>query len=424
MLLTGDTQKTKWRTLCVMAVVLMGLAPPALTQPAYTQIGPDNFGASGQLLRFFDTTSGAYPLSALTRDSAGNLYGTTSADGPNGYGTVFMLSPDISGNWKLTILHAFAAFGGDGKAPQGGVAFDSAGNLYGTTVFGGAHNYGSVYQLTPFSGGWRYSVLFSFDNHGSKGYYTYSTPALDAYGNIYGTTTQGGSGHGVIFQVAPQPDGSWKETDIYSFGGGDTASSYNVRLGPDGNLYGVSIAGGVNGSGSVFELSRDSDGSWQFHLLYTFGPSGGGDAYDPAGMTFDASGNIYGISDSGGKFGRGTLFELPHNLDGTWGPDVILHNFASNPGDGANPVGNPAFDDTGRLYGATAFGGSAGAGTLYQFSQSPNGSWSGKILHNFMGGDDGAEPGAGPIVDNLGNVYGTTVSGGMRSLGVAWEITP
>jgi uncharacterized repeat protein (TIGR03803 family) len=146
------------------------------------------------------------PFNGLTMDAAGNLYGTTYNGNRNGGGTVFELTPQTTGNWKPTILHAFNPSTKDGREPYAaGLVMDAAGNLYGTTYYGGAFNFGTVYELTPQStGGWKETILHSFNNNGVDGYQPAAGLVMDSAGNLYGTTWSGGSsGQGVVFEITP-----------------------------------------------------------------------------------------------------------------------------------------------------------------------------------------------------------------------------
>lgn len=204
-------------------------------------------GKETVLYGFQGESDGQNPYAGVIRDTAGNLYGTTFGSfGPN-YGTVFK----VSKRGKEKVLHAFTG-GTDGGAPQyGGLVMDSAGNLYGTTSYGGAHQYfGVVYKVSKPG---KQTVLYSFSG-GADGGQPAAGLVMDAAGNLYGTTVGGGAyGHGTIFKVSKKG----KETVLYSFAGGTdpAAPSANLIFDKKGNLYGTSIAGGAYGSGTVFKLT-------------------------------------------------------------------------------------------------------------------------------------------------------------------------
>jgi uncharacterized repeat protein (TIGR03803 family) len=269
-----------------------------------------NFGNAGD---------GANPEGGLIFDAAGNLYSTTPNGGSYGFGTVFDLAPSGGGNWAETVLYAFCSPGRacpGAFRPVGGVIFDAFGNLYGMTNGGGAYgNYGTVFEVTPNgSGGWTGMVLHSFGN-GADGFYPQAGLVLDAAGNLYGTTQGGGTyGDGIAFELTPAGGGNWAEKVLYSFcaqpkcadGAGPFA---DLIVDATGNLYGTTGNGGTYGYGTVFELSPTAGGGWTEQVLNSFG--NGTDGYGPAaGLLFDASGNLYGTTYDGGLYNEGTVFEL------------------------------------------------------------------------------------------------------------------
>ncbi|MBA3915941.1 MAG: hypothetical protein H0X25_19235 [Acidobacteriales bacterium] len=380
-----------------------------------------------QILHAFYSTDGNDLQSQLVMDPAGNLYGTAPDGGAYGYGTVFMLSPSAGGTYKLTLLHSFGAFENDGQNPYGGLAFDSAGNLYGTTYLGGypygGYRLGTVYQLLPSGGKWIYKLLWSFNITSHDGLESKGTPIVDAAGNIYGRTLLGGTTNdGAIFELSPQANGSWQENRLFNFENTWDKYAYDLALAADGTFYGTT--GSVNGTGSIFHLAPSGEGGWTETILAEFGPVGSFDPACPCGTTLDAAGNLFGTSQGGGTAGAGTLYELPHSGDGSWGPLVVIHSFGG-PFDGQYPLGRPVFDASGNIYGTTVYGSRpSGGGILYRFSPTSEGGWMGSILHDFGGGNDGKSPEASPTVDSAGNIYGTTSLGGIYNGGTVWRITP
>lgn len=158
----------------------------------------------------FGGADGSSPQGGVVFDAAGNLYGTTTAGGANEAGTVFELAPLASGSWAERVLYSFLFNGQDGYGPRGGVIFDAAGNLYGTTLAGGAYGYGSVYELTPSGHDWLEKLLYSFAPNGKDGVQPGFGLALDSAGNLYGTTCAGGAfGSGTVFEVSPSKKGGW-----------------------------------------------------------------------------------------------------------------------------------------------------------------------------------------------------------------------
>src|SRR5271167_1758353 len=315
-------------------------------------------------------TDGYYPYASLIFDAAGNLYGTTSFGGAYGYGTVFELTPTAGGGWTETVLHSFGN-GTDGAEPYASLIFDAAGNLYGTTQYGGIYHVGTAFELTPTAGGgWTATVLYNFGSRsgsGTDGYWP-SSLILDAAGNLYGTTQRGGTySWGIAFELTPA-GGSWTETVLHSFGNGTDGLWPQARLifGATGNLYGTTQFGGTHGVGTVFELTPTADGGWTEQVLHNFGSSGTDGAFTQAGLIFDAAGNLYGTTFEGGSYILGTVFELTPTAGGGW-TETVLHSFG-NGTDGAYPYASLIFDAVGNLYGTTQHGGtynfcSGGCGT-------------------------------------------------------------
>jgi uncharacterized repeat protein (TIGR03803 family) len=201
-------------------------------------------------------------------DRAGNLYGTTAAGGTGaglGSGVVFKLSQTSRG-WRETVLHNFR--GNDGAYPSAPVTFDTAGNLYGTAIGGatcsGGVGCGLVFKLSPHvDGNWTYTVLHGFG--GMDGDEPLAGLTFDAAGNLYGTTVGGGAfGEGVVFKLVPNGDGTWSERVLHSFqkGAGGANPLVAVTFDPDGNLYGTTVDGGfgVYGGGVVYKLTPTSRG--------------------------------------------------------------------------------------------------------------------------------------------------------------------
>jgi uncharacterized repeat protein (TIGR03803 family) len=281
-------------------------------------------GWTEKILHSFDLNGkdGARPRAGLIFDGAGNLYGTTEwggevgCDPPNGCGTVFKLTPGTNGQWIHTGLHSFGG-NRDGANPEASLIFDANGNLYGTTVAGG-RSYGTVFELTPGSnGGWTENVLYRFCTltHCEDGTRPGASLIFDTIGNLYGTTSQGGTyclgsgGCGTAFQLAPGTDGEWSENVLHSFANGaDGANPYDtLTIDSAGNLYGTT-AWGAHNQGAVFELATGGDGRWAYSLLYSFVSWKGAHPY--AGVTLDAAGNLYGAASSGGAYSGGTVFQI------------------------------------------------------------------------------------------------------------------
>ena len=234
----------------------------------------------------------------LVLDREGNIYGTTSV-GSNNCGTAFQLTP-FDGGWKKNVLHSFTC-GRDGGSPDSGMIFDQAGNLYGTTPEGGSSpnclgGCGTVFELTRSGSGWTENVLYSLQG-GSDGIFPTGGLIFDQSGNLYGSTPYGGlSGGGTVFELSPEA-GRWKFTVIYSLVGGSGPYG-SLFMDAAGDLYGITWGGGAYGKGSVFKLTSSSSG-WTYASLHDF--TGGIDGHRPyGGVVFDAHGNLYGTASEGG----------------------------------------------------------------------------------------------------------------------------
>ena len=323
---------------------------------------------------FGHNSDGAQPFASPIFNAAGKLYGTTVLGGSYGGGAVYelMRSPNATGGgWSEQVLHSFNNDCSDGCYVTGGVILDTAGNLYGTTVYGGSYGYGTVFELTPTTGGgWTEQVLHSFNLNGMDGVYPFAGLIFDGAGNLYGTTNDGGSyGYGTVFELTPTTGGGWTEQVLHSFTltGMDGGYPYaGLIFDTAGNLYGTTTGTSGN-AGTVFELTPTAGGGWTEQVLYTFcsqnGCTDGGDPF--AGLIFDAAGNLYGTTKYGGTYGGGTAFELTPTAGGNW-TEQVLHSFG-NGTDGFWPYsGSLIFDPAGNLYGTTDAGGTYTWGTVFE----------------------------------------------------------
>jgi uncharacterized repeat protein (TIGR03803 family) len=374
------------------------------------------------VLYSFTVGSGAStPVGSLTMDSAGNLYGVA---GSNQEGAAYELSPSAGGTYTLKILHEFTSLS-DG-IPVAGLIMDSAGNLYGTCLFGGTSYYGTVYELKKISNGtWRKEVLHNFVNNGIDGNYPGATLTMDAAGNLYGTTQEGGLKNvGVVFKLTPYAGGGWSETILYSLPYKQKLwndLNFPVTLDSAGNLYGVSDQGD-NGP-YVFKLSPTSKGPWTLTTLYTFGV-GSGPAAPWSGVVFDSAGNLYGVTAGGGTGGVGTVYELSPSSGGVWTERDIV-DFPSSCSPACTPESGIIIDSAGNIFGTTPYSGAYSFGNAYEVSPNGDGTWTLTDLHDFGSGTDGAYPGSGVLLDLSGKLYGTTTEGGgTKGRGTVFEITP
>jgi uncharacterized repeat protein (TIGR03803 family) len=315
--------------------------------------------------------------------------------------------------------------------PIGGLVFDAAGNLYGTTNAGGSGDTefigGAVFELTKMCGRWTEKTLHNFGS-GKDGFAPDAGRGLifDAAGNLYGTDPDGGAGQGlgIVFELSPTAEGDWTEKILLNGDGPEGGLIFDAA----GNLYGTTYSGGSEqsrgncqfGCGIAFELSPAADGGWTERILHNFG--GAGDGGTPkASLIFDAAGNLYGTTYAGGAFGIGTAFELSPQSGGGW-TESILHSFG-NGEDGSALFAGVTFDVSGNLYGTAWTGGAFGGGTVYELTPEAGGDWTEKTLHSFGNGKDGSGPHGELILDAEGNLYGTA-GGGVYGLGTVFEITP
>jgi len=274
------------------------------------------YGGKQQVLySFTGGTDGGNPEAGLSMDDAGYLYGTTTAGGTSNNGTVFRLGVHLqSGSFPYRVLYSFGP-GADGKIPVAGVTLDTAGNLYGTTSAGGTHGYGTVFKLnrSPSSGvntPWTENTLHNFQN-ASDGAVPYAGLIFDQAGNLYGAATEGGQSPnvgGTIFKLTPS-QGGWAFSTLYSLPGSGISGTFrNVLMDASGSLYGTTHCDGANNAGTVYKLTN-SGGTWTYHSLYVF--SGGNDGlYSFSNLVLDANGALYGSTNEGGSHGSGVVFKI------------------------------------------------------------------------------------------------------------------
>ena len=258
------------------------------------------------IYRFMGGSDGSGPaFSDLIFDQAGVLYGTTRFGGVADGGTVYELVPS-GGGWTENVIYRFGG-SPDGDLPNSGVILDGAGNLYGTTYYGGTDGVGTVYQLSPSGSGWDERIIHDFPGSGEDGVVPACGLILDPSGNLIGATPAGGSGGGgTVFQLTPS-GGAWTFSLLYNFSAG-TGPYASLMMDAAGSLYGTTFTVGTDGYGSVFKLTS-SGGGWTYADLYDF--TGGNDGANPESTpVFDANGNLFGTTNAGGVYGQGVVFEL------------------------------------------------------------------------------------------------------------------
>ncbi len=332
-----------------------------------------------------DCTDGGFPTSGLIADQSGNLYGTASGGGAHDGGVIYTESFDqLSGKWTYKVLYSFCAKANctDGKTPFAGLTADDSGNLYGTTYNGGANGFGSIYELEfdQTKQKWVEKVLYSF-NCSQSGCAAGANPDfglyLDPFGNFFGVANDGPSGGGVAFEMSfNQAKQKWVYATIYNF-----CSEQNCPDGSDpsgrlvadssGNLYGVTSSGGTHGEGTVYMLSG-SGNQWGHSVLYNFCISETcPDGETPTGVLYlDASNNIYGTVPSGAAFNSGAVYQLSYDANKKQWAEGLLYSFCAktNCVDGSVPTSGVIVDDSGNFYGTTEAGDGGTNGTVYELS--------------------------------------------------------
>lgn len=395
-------------------------------------IGSRSAAPQESILYSFGTTSGdgAWPYAGLIFDAKGNLFGTTLYGGSYGAGygpgTVFELTPTAEGKWEERVLHTFGATPTDGQGPFSSLIFDAKGNLYGTTDAGG-NGMGTVFELSPpaaVDGTWKETVLYSFGSNGpSDGEQPLSALIFDAEGNLYGTTCFGGNaGQGTVFQLTPASNGSWTEKVLYSFGAAisDGFQPYDSLIfDAKGNLYGTAL------DPNIFELTSTPGRGWEENVLFCCSIENGQLPY--GSLIFDSKGNLFSTNSYGGPANSyGTVFQLAPVADGGW-TEKVLHSFVENTSDGYQPEAGLTIDASGNLYGTTVYGGAyaseTAGGIVFELSPSAAGAWTERVLHSFAGfPNDGAFSHAGLIFDGACNLYGTTAEGGTYGAGSIFKV--
>jgi uncharacterized repeat protein (TIGR03803 family) len=358
----------------------------------------------------FSGSDGSHPWAKLTRGNDGALYGTTLQGGDSNQGVAFKITP----NGDFSLLYSFTG-GDDGSEILAPMVVGADGNLYGTSTQGGTNGQGGIYKLS--TNGGTVTPFYSFPG-GGGGAFPQGGLAAPPDGNLYGTTTHGGAyNNGMIFRITLEG----VLTQLYSFGPepAGVLPQGRLTLGNDGNYYGTaaysagSAGGGAffegRGYGGVFKVSPSGASS----VLYSF--TNGSDGGVPiAGLTLGTDGNFYGVTSQGGTSNYGTFIKI--NPTGSL---TTLYSFTGT-NDGANPDGDLAADGTGNFYGTAYNGGASGYGSV--FITDANGAL--MPLYSFTGEADGANPFAGLILGGDGNFYGSTTYGAAENAGTIFKITP
>jgi uncharacterized repeat protein (TIGR03803 family) len=429
---TGTSGSVSYSITITVGVVL----PPPPATPLQTNV----------VYSFSGVPDGGDPGGALISDSAGNLYGTTALGGAYGPGEVFELSFS-NGAWQKTVLHSFGN-GTDGSEPVGALVFDASGNLYGVTALGGtgacSGGCGTVYELTPAGSGWQETVLHSFT--GADGEEPVAGLILDKAGNLYGTTRYGGDitnthcgggGCGTVFTLTRSGNARvYSVIHIFEYSPDGAYPESEMIFDPQGNLYGTTSGGGNQKCreatlysvgpecGIVFKMTL-SGGVWQETVVYSFQASYEGAG--PSGLVLDRAGNLYGVTTYGGfdtpLFGPcGNFFELTPTGSG-WNLTELYYFVCGDLGE--QPL-TLISDQAGNFYGVASGGppgcnADFGCGMIFRLSQTGQG-WVETAYYDFPGGDAGWWPKS--VTLSGGNLYGTTAQGGASNYGVIFEISP
>ncbi len=384
------------RLTVVFFTILLPIASAAASQPKVIHSFPNNL-------------IGCEP-SALLMDPSGNLFGLAgdpNAD-PN-CGMIFELTPQSDGSWQFQVLHQLGK--NSTLSQQTPFARDAKGNLFAATVFNlnSENRQSAIVELSPTGDGeWMYQTIYTFGTGDG------SLPSwlmTDASGNLYGTTTLGGSGGGgIVFELSPSASGQWTETVLYSFSNGPYGGEPDgLLMDANGNLFGTTYFGGECSIGTVFELQPGANG-WTYSLLHSFCGYPDGNAPE-GGLVIDKNGNLFGVTTEGGTgcgvlgTGCGMLFELLPNSDGTWTEFTVV-NFTT-------PSGFFPFtltmDSKGDLVGLNAVDGGQGYfGTMFALSQAGNGKWGGQVIYRFSVDPRPNPPCCNLIVTPSGTLYGAT----------------
>jgi uncharacterized repeat protein (TIGR03803 family) len=383
---------------------------------------------TADVIHSFGDGDGEYPATDLIVGPDGTIYGTTTQGGGLNSGTVFKLTPS-GATWDESVIYSFTS-GPDGGQPYNGVTLDAHGNLYGTAVTGGTGQAceggcGVVYKLKYAGGTWNQTVLYNFTG-GDDGSGPGAGLTLDHNGDLYGMTPTGGAfGLGVIYKLTMDGAGHWTQSVIHAFTGGDdgaTGSAGRLLL-YGGDLYGVATVGGANGKGTVFRLTPEPGGGWSFKTLYAF--KGVPDGALPYGAVVrDSAGRLYGTTYYEGAYDQGAIYQLAPTPSGLW-KERVIYSFPGG-AQGGHPVAHLNLDASGNLYGTASEGGDPGCacGTVFKLTNLGAGHWQLTTVHAFTGNPDGANPYNGMAWGAGGNLYGATVLGGEDNDGVIFEVAP
>lgn len=363
------------------------------------------FATAPTTLADFDGINFAYPTAGLATDSNGNLFGTTDFGGAYGAGNVFEIAKGTTGFAAITTLVSFN--GTNGQNPVGGLTVDSTGNLFGTTEYGGS-GYGNAYEVANSTSGYATTptTLASFD--GNTDYYPFSNLLIDSAGNLFGTTEYGGV-YGNVFEIAKTTTGYAAPVTIANFDGTTAAYPFaGLVADANGDLFGTTANGGTSNDGTVFEIVKTTSGYTSTPtILVTFNGTNG--ANPNAGLIMDSNGSLFGTTEAGGASGAGTVFEVAKTSSGFAATPTVVISFDGASG-GGDVLGGLIADSSGNLYGTTAEGGSSSDGTVFEITGS------GFMPPTQFAGTPGTSDCKGATISALAHTYGG-IAHAAKSLG-------
>src|ERR1700722_1642394 len=396
-------RRTNFRAALTTASLIVG----SLLMLAASQLG---FAQTESVVYSFANPPDGYgPESSLAADAAGNMYVTTVNGGANNQGAIVMLTP----SGTESVLYSFLSGTSDGHHPVAGlVPIKGTPSFIGTTISGGTTNNGTLFFVNPGAG--LNGVFYNFQGGPNDGANPYSAVTQIGTGvnYFYGTTFNGGQfGYGTIFSYRIS-DGQYKV--LHSFNSAfptlDGAHPYGGMNVHKGVLYGTTQMGGASNLGTIFSITRTG----VYTLLYSF-KGGATDGQSPnAGVLFDSAGNIYGTTFGGGQSNAGVVYKISAG-----GVESVLHSFGRNGADGSNPYSS-LIKAKGAFYGTTLQGGSANGGTIYKITAAGVET----VVHQFTGGADGFNPYGALLLGKDKALYGTTQIGGTSKLGTVFKLIP
>ncbi|WP_353228619.1 choice-of-anchor tandem repeat GloVer-containing protein [Novosphingobium sp.] len=374
-----------------------------------------SFAATPITLATFNTTNGAYLFAGLTINAAGTLIGVTQNGGPSGLGQVFALFKGTSGYGAPIPIASFT--GANGSAPHGTLVADAAGNLFGTTNTGGANGLGTVFEIFK---GTSYSAPVTLATfNGTNGSNSLDGLVIDAAGNLFGTTNNGGAnGLGTVFELVKGASGYGALTTLASFSGANGSYPRGLIVDAAGNLFGETIQGGATGvMGTVFELVKGTSGYGAPVTIAAF--TGANGANPRGGLLLDAAGNLFGMTSAGGAAANGTVFEIIKTTTGYNAPITLATIDGVNQ---ASVRGGLIADAAGNLFGTTFNGGALNDGSVFELVKTGT-TYSALVTLVTFNGTNGAYPYAGLTIDSAGNLFGTTSQGGPGNIGTVFEVS-